>query len=83
VHTYYPSGKSRTQRLSLELASSAGIFQGRCSGDLCTLQIPIQRNIYFEQPGTYQLVLEQFMRRNPVEGIASIALQVEDTGEDR
>lgn len=82
IHTQFPSGDRLTEEVSLEI-SEGGRWQGDCSGKTCTVRIPIQTGAYFDQTGEHVFVIEQFMRRNPVEGIQSIALRIEETGESR
>lgn len=82
IHTAFPSNDRLTEQVSLELAE-AGRWQGDCRKRKCTVRIPIQTGAYFDQIGEHRFVLEQFMRRNPVEGIQSIALRIEETGENR
>lgn len=80
VHTIFPSGRRSEQVLSLELADKMGLWQGRCDSENCTLRIPIQEEIFFNEPGKYALSLEQFMRESPLPGLNSFTLLVEDTG---
>lgn len=83
IHTKFPSGDRITEQLSLELANKAGQWLGDCSADYCELRIPIQQGAYFDQTGEYQITVEQYMRRNPVEGVRSLAFRLEDTGQRR
>jgi gliding motility-associated lipoprotein GldH len=83
VHTAFPAGERITELLSLELSDKAGQWFGDCNSESCTLRIPIQQGAYFNQAGDYQITLEQHMRRNPVEGVYSIAFLLENTGKQR
>ena len=83
VHTIFPDGKRTSQLLSLELASKIGLWFGDCNEEACSLEIPIQNNIFFPMPGTYAFVLEQYMRKDPLEGIQSFELKIEDTGKKK
>lgn len=83
VNTIFPDGNRTSQVLSLELASKIGLWYGDCNEEQCSLQIPIQNNIFFPMPGTYTFVLEQYMRKDPLEGIQSFELQIEDTGKKK
>ncbi|HKK78928.1 MAG TPA: gliding motility lipoprotein GldH [Phaeodactylibacter sp.] len=83
IHTQFPSGQRLTELLSLELANKAGQWFGDCNSESCTLRIPIQQGAYFDQAGPYQITLEQYMRRNPVEGVGAITFRLEATGEQR
>ena len=70
IHTQFPSGQRMSQVVSLELADKAGVW-------------PIQANAFFNEPGTYVITLEQYMRRSPVTGLTSIGFMLEETGEKR
>ena len=83
VKTIFPSGKVSEQVLSLEIASKIGLWFGDCDDTNCILTIPIQNNIFFPEKGKYTFVLEQFMRKSPLEGIRSFELKIEDTGQQK
>jgi len=82
IHTTFPSGDHLSEEVSLELAQG-GRWEGDCNQQKCTVHIPIQTDAYFNQTGEHEFVIEQFMRRNPVEGIQSVGLRIEETGESR
>ena len=79
VSTQFPNGEHLTEQVSLELAAKGGIWLGDCSGEICTLDIPIQEGAYFNQAGTYQLSIHQYSRRDPLPEIKSIRFALEAT----
>ncbi len=81
VHTVFPSMQRQTQVLSLELMDQVGFWQGSCGGRTCKLLVPIQEHIFFRQPGTYRIVLEQFSRKEVLEGVREISLEVKAVGQ--
>ncbi|MEM9917905.1 MAG: gliding motility lipoprotein GldH [Bacteroidota bacterium] len=83
VHTTFPSGKRLDQRLSIDLLSKTGLWQGQCSGEQCDLRVRMQEGAYFNETGDYRFVLEQFMRKDSIPGLHALALRIEDTGIDR
>lgn len=83
VHTVFPDGQRNSQVLSLELANRVGMWFGNCNEESCELNIPIQNNIFFPMTGTYAFILEQYMRKNPLEGLQSFELKIEDTGKKK
>ncbi len=83
IRTYFPGGDRLEELLSLELAGEFGNWNGDCRSGVCTLRIPIQTNAFFNQPGAYRLVLEQYMRRDSLLGIEQLGFGLEDTGERR
>lgn len=83
IHTGFPSGERLSKQVSLELANEAGIWIGDCDSEICSVTIPIQMGAYFDQPGVYTFKLEQYMRRNPLPGVRSIGLRIEEAEEKR
>lgn len=83
IHTGFPSGERLSKQVSLELANEAGIWIGDCGSEVCEITIPIQMGAYFNQPGAYTFQLEQYMRRNPLPGVQSISLRIEEAEEKR
>lgn len=83
IHTTFPGGERLTEQVSLEIAGKAGNWLGDCRQDQCQLRIPIQQGAYFNQPGDYQITIEQFSRRNPLPGLKRIAFALEETQETR
>ena len=76
ITTKFPTGEEIKQPVSLELAGQSGIWNGECSGNTCTVEIPLQGKAKFKQPGKHSITIEQFMRVNPLVGIKAISLKV-------
>lgn len=83
IHTAFPSGKRISEKVSLELANKAGAWFGNCDEDWCTLNIPIQTGAYFNAIGQHVITLEQYSRKENLEGVKRIAFKIEDTGQSR
>jgi gliding motility-associated lipoprotein GldH len=79
IHTVFPDGQRLNKPISFELSNELGLWQGKCSSRTCRLELPIQQNTYFNQPGRYTILLEQFMRETPITGIQSISLKIRQT----
>lgn len=76
ITTKFPNGEVKKQPVSLELAAQSGIWTGKCSGNDCNLEIPLQAKAKFKQPGKHSIIVEQFMRVNPLLGIKAISLKI-------
>jgi len=84
IHTRFPNGEAIKERLSLELIDkSTGSWRGNCGSKQCKVTIPIQEGAYFNQPGNYSILVEQYMRRDSVQGIFKLGFLLEDTGIER
>ena len=79
IKTVFPNQETREQVLSLNLANSSGEWYGSCSGRTCTLDVPVQQNAIFEQPGKYHFIIEQYMRTEKIEGVKALSFKVEKT----
>lgn len=77
VYTTYPDGTEQEQRLELTMADEKGQWFGDCTGDICNVQQFIQRNVVFNQVGTYKLVFEQIMRTDDLADVMAFGLRVE------
>lgn len=82
LHTIFPSGKTLEQAISFELADKYGKWYGDC-GSTCELQVDLQKGAYFNEIGKHTIMLEQFMRKDPIEGINGLALIVQETNLER
>lgn len=80
IYTKFPSGEKTDQLLSVDLADGVGRWQGECSGESCTTLFDIQKQSFFNALGTHTITLEQYMRKDPLKGIQSLAIKLEDTG---
>lgn len=83
IYTRFPSAERIKKLLSLELADKTGLWNGKCGSSYCSLRIPIQEGAFFNALGKHVFTLEQYMRKNPLPGIKSLALIIEDTGQVR
>ncbi|MFN8285406.1 MAG: gliding motility lipoprotein GldH [Chitinophagales bacterium] len=77
IETTFPDGKKFDKRVNLLLSEPDGHWFGDCLGDNCDIQIPIQENAYFPQPGKYVFKLRQDMRVNPLPNIKSMGMRIE------
>lgn len=81
IYTIFPDGQRFGKVVSMELANKAGQWLGKCSGNNCTLSIPIQESAYFDKLGTHYFVMEQYMRQPTIGGIRKLSFKAIDTGE--
>jgi gliding motility-associated lipoprotein GldH len=83
LHSIFPNGQRVTERVSVELIGHGGRWNGDCNSDECDFRMSIHEGAFFNQTGKHTFVIEQFMRKDPLEGIQSIAFRIEDTGKSR
>ncbi len=76
IYTSFPSGKKIQDRLSVDLMNKAGVWYGKCGKEECELLVNLQERLRFNETGTYQIQLEQFMRVDPLEGLNSLSLKL-------
>jgi gliding motility-associated lipoprotein GldH len=51
-------------------------------GDLFDHRISLLSNYHFERPGAYTVSLEQFNRRDTLQGVLAVGVRVELVGEE-
>ena len=83
IYTQFPSGEKTEQVLSIDLADGIGRWQGDCDSQSCSTLLDIQKQAFFNALGTHTITLEQYMRKDPLKGIESLAIKLEDTGLSR
>lgn len=79
IHTRFPNGEQLSEPLSLQMADQVGRWFGDCNQSRCQFSIPIQQGAFFNQSGSYQVMVEQFMREDNLTGISEIGFKVEPT----
>ena len=83
IHTKYPNGQRVTQQVPIDMMRKVGIWYGDCNSEVCDLRVTLLEDSFFNALGKHTLTIEQFMRKDPLEGINSMALRIEDTGQKR
>lgn len=83
LHTIFPDGNRLSEVVSLQLSDDVDRWLGSRRGDTYQLDIPIQQGAYFNQVGAYQLVVEQFSRREQLSGVQAITFALEKTDNQR
>lgn len=79
INTIFPSGKKIEGRVNLPLADKSGKWYGSGSGDIITIQIPIQENAQMRETGNYRFDINQDMRMNPLSNILDVGIRIEKT----
>lgn len=77
IKTTFPDGKTFDKRVNLVLSEPDGHWFGDCTGDNCDMQISIQNNAYFPQPGKYTFAISQDMRVDPLPFMKSVGMRIE------
>lgn len=77
MHLTNPAGERGTQIVSFELADASGKWHGKGLGDLYEYRVKWREGARFKLKGDYQVQIEQFMREDPLPGIADIGLRLE------
>ena len=83
LHSIFPDGKRVTEKVSVELMAKGGRWKGDCNSEECEYRMSIHEGATFKQAGNYRFVIEQFMRKNPLEGVQNLGLKIEETGNIR
>jgi gliding motility-associated lipoprotein GldH len=79
IYTLLTQENRAKQQLSIELCDPAGKWFGKKSDKKVNYQLKIQENAFFDKIGKYQITLEQFMRKDSIQGIQKIGIRIEET----
>jgi gliding motility-associated lipoprotein GldH len=77
--TVFPDGTKTTNPVSLQLADENGKWLGDCSGDNCKIPVEMSSRAYFKNKGKYSIILQQFSRKDSLDGISAIELKVAES----
>ncbi|MBL7777234.1 MAG: gliding motility lipoprotein GldH [Chitinophagales bacterium] len=77
IETTFPDSTVYSKRVNLPMSEPDGVWYGKCLGDNCDLQVPIQQNAVFPQMGTYTFKIKQDMRANPIGYVKSVGMRIE------
>lgn len=75
-----PNDSVFNEMLNIQLSQPNGQWYGKCSGDICMIQVPIEyyTAYSFADTGIYTFTLSHEMRENPLENILSVGLKMEN-----
>lgn len=76
VTTVFPDGEEKSSPLSLELANSMGLWNGKCKRGVCSLSFNLQERFKFKSPGPYTFKVEQYSRLDSLQGIDNLTLSL-------
>jgi gliding motility-associated lipoprotein GldH len=76
----FPDGNRQVNRVDVPLADDSGKWHGEGLGDIWDYRHLIQQGAFFNKTGKYTFALEHLMRQDPLPGIMSIGIRVENTG---
>lgn len=79
IETVFPDGKKIAKPLSLQLATSAGIWNGKCSGDNCEIVFSLQDKFKFKDLGDHKFTIGQYSRETALIGINAVELLLFET----
>ncbi len=78
VHQTYPNWQSKKERKELVLLDERGKWLGNGLGDIFDFQIPIYKQMRFNQKGIYKIELEQNMCEDTLTPIYAAGIRVEE-----
>jgi|SRR5690349_23810353 len=74
VKSTSPSGKEVEKKYDLIIRDPAGNYLARCGGDLCDLEIVLEDNLKFEEPGQYKYSIVHKVQVDQIAGVMEIGL---------
>ncbi len=74
VQQISPSGKESTKEYQITLIDDRGEYLSSCGGDLCDIEVPVERDIKFSEPGEYTFIVTHNMPLDRIPGIMEVGL---------
>ncbi len=72
-----PAGASVRDTFEIPLADKRGVWYGKGTGSVFSLQVPYKTTIKFPYPGIYQFDIQHAMWNKNLDGIADVGIRVE------
>ena len=76
LFTGFPDGHRLEYLKSFNIFDTKGMPVGERSGDVWKQRTVLQENAFFNQPGTYDITVKQYLRRDSIEGIRAVGIAV-------
>jgi len=77
IKSISPSGKETSKNYELQLTDEDGMFKGEVMGEIWDIEIPIEKNLTFEQTGTYEYQIKHTMPYDWLPLIMKVGLIIE------
>ena len=82
VKSTSPSGKVSTKEYALTIKDSEGKYLAKCGGDLCDLEIVVEDNLKFSEPGKYKYVVTHNVKTDRIPGVMEFGLIIDEKEKD-
>ncbi len=73
--------KKDTDIVSINLSNPYGIWYGKKSGDIYSFNTLLRKSFKFDKPGKHSIKIEQFTRKDSLEGVKAIKFYIDSAGE--
>jgi gliding motility-associated lipoprotein GldH len=74
VQQIFPSGKVSNKEYQLTLIDERGEYISSCGGDLCDIEVSVERDIKFDEAGEYTFIVTHNMPLDRIPGIMEVGL---------
>jgi len=82
IITYYPNGEIRIKDYNIKMRDSKGTFYGDGMGDIFDLEVPVMKNVKFQEKGVYKFKIQNIMPRPTTANIMQIGMIVKQSKEN-
>ena len=76
IKTKFPDQTTVSDTLSVQMIDNKGNWISKCSGEECLLTVFLQENIKFKSAGEYQIDIEQFTRKERLDGVNGLSFSI-------
>ncbi len=77
LETILPNGEIKKEIVSIPLCDESGVWQGKCSGDICYQRVYLMKRILFPVKGKYLFKLNHEMRIEKLKNIFDVGLRID------
>ena len=75
-----PAGEERIKEYHFPIRRKDGGIIGECTGDSCSVSIPLKKEIYFSGQGILKIEIENLVPRLEIKGILGVGIRLHPRG---
>ena len=79
VRMISPSGKETSKDYTLKIMKSEDQYEGSCAGDLCDLEVLVEKSMNFDETGEYRFILTHKVQTERVPGVIEFGLIIDES----
>ena len=74
--TTTPSGNHTVKDYTFDVIGQDDRYLATCAGDICDLEVTVEKNLHFEEPGIYRIEVNQLTTAEPLQSVMEFGVVI-------